>query len=75
MVCNKISSAIKWLDELINYINKTKSSDLIKSNPYIKWHAVKLISSAAESIITKTSINSKIVDLDENQSDLDKKTS
>jgi hypothetical protein len=74
MVCNKISNAIIWLNELKEYINKvSKSSDLLKSNSVQKWHAVKLIPSAAEGLIITTSINSKIVELNKNQSDLDKK--
>jgi hypothetical protein len=74
MVCNKISNAIIWLDGLKEYINKvSKSSDLLKSNQYKKWHAVKLIPSAAEGLIITTIINMKVVELDKTQSDLDKK--
>ncbi|MGB9202136.1 hypothetical protein [Methanobacterium sp.] len=74
MVCNKISNAIIWLNELKEYINKdSKSSDLLKSNQYKRWHAVKLIPSAAEGLIITTTINRKIVELDKAYSDLDKK--
>lgn len=76
MVCNKISNAIIWLNDLKEYINiVSKSSDLLKSNQYKKWHAFKLIPSAASAagLIITTSINSKIVELNKNQSDLDKK--
>jgi hypothetical protein len=74
IVCNKISNAIIWLDELKEYINRvSKSSDLLKSKQYKKWHAVKLIPSAAEGIIITSTINRKIVELDKPQSDLDKK--
>ncbi|MGB7967985.1 MAG: hypothetical protein WCF28_00280 [Methanobacterium sp.] len=74
MVCNKISNAIIWLNELKEYINKdSKSSDLLKSNQYKRWHAVKLIPSAAEGLIITTTINRKIVELDKAYYDLDKK--
>jgi hypothetical protein len=74
MVCNKISNAIIWLNELKEYINKvSKSSDLLKSNQYKRWHAVKLIPSAAEGLIITTTINRKIAELDKSRSDSDKK--
>ena len=74
MVCNKISNAIMWLDELKEYINKvSKSSDLLKSNQYKRWHAVKLIPSAAEGLIITTTINRKIAELDKSRPDSDKK--
>ncbi len=70
MINNKILCAIKWLTELKNYINTvTKTSELLKSNQYKRWHAVKLIPSAAEGIVITTSINRKINDLDKTQVD------
>ena len=64
MVNNKISSAIKWLDDLKEYINKvSKKSELLKPEQYKKWHAVKLIPSAAEGMVITSSIKRKINDL------------
>ena len=74
MVCNIISNAIIWLNKLKDRINKVSQSfDLLKSSQYKKWHAVKLIPSGAEGLIITTSINGKIVELNKNQSNLDKK--
>jgi hypothetical protein len=73
MVCNKISNAKMWLDELKEYINVSRSSDLLESNQYKRWHAVKLIPSAAEGLIITTTINNRILELNKAQSDLDKK--
>ena len=74
MVCNKISNSIIWLEELKEYIIKvSRSSDLLKSNQYKRWHAVKLIPSAAEGLLITTTINRNIVELNKTQSDLDKK--
>ena len=73
MVNNNIICAINWLTELKNYINTvSKTSELLKSNQYKRWHAVKLIPSAAEGIVITTSINRKINELDKNQRDTDK---
>jgi hypothetical protein len=73
MIYTKISSAIKWLNELKEYISKvSETSELLKSNQYKRWHAIKLIPSAAEGIIITSSINRKIADPDNKQSDLDK---
>ena len=59
MICNKISNAIKWLNELKDKIKSLKQSELLKSNQYKRWHAVKLIPSAAEGItITQLTENS-----------------
>jgi hypothetical protein len=60
MVYTKISSAIKWLNELKEYISKvSETSELLKSNQYKRWHAIKLIPSAAEGIIITSSITGK----------------
>ena len=68
MVNNNIICAINWLTELKNYINTvSKTSELLKSNQYKRWHAVKLIPSAAEGIVITTSINRKINELDKNR--------
>ena len=73
MINNKIICAIKWLNELKDYINTvSKTSELLKSSQYKRWHAVKLIPSAAEGIVITTSINRKINDLDKNRIDTDK---
>ncbi len=70
MVCNKISNAIIWLDELKEYINKvSKSSEILKPNQYKRWHAVKLIPSAAEGIVITTIIDRKIIEIDNSHSD------
>ncbi len=51
MINNKISASIKWLNELKDNITSvTNKSELLESNQYKKWHAVKLIPSAAEGI-------------------------
>ena len=73
MIYNKISSALKWLNELKEHIsNVSETSELLKSDQYRRWHAIKLIPSAAEGIIITSSINRKIADQSKIQSDLDK---
>jgi hypothetical protein len=67
MIYIKISSSIKWLEELKEYINNvSNTSELLKSDQYKRWHAVKLIPSAAEGIVITTSIKRKINDIDKN---------
>lgn len=67
MIYNKISSSIKWLEELKEYINNVSNTpELLKTDQYKRWHAVKLIPSAAEGIVITTSINRKIKDIDKN---------
>ena len=68
MIYEKISNAIKWLKELKNEIQRANNkSDLLNFKEYKKWHAVKLIPSAAEGIIINSSINRKIADIINNK--------
>jgi len=61
LVYDKISSSIKWLNRLKdNIISVTNKSELLELHQYKKWHAVKLIPSAAEGIIISSLINRKI---------------
>ena len=73
MIFNKIYSSIKWLEGIKEYINNvSNTSELLKSDQYKRWHAVKLIPSAAEGIIITSSINKKILDINNNQVTIDK---
>ena len=60
LVYDKISSTIKWLNRLKdNIISVTNKSELLELHQYKKWHAVKLIPSAAEGIIISSLIIEK----------------
>ena len=60
LVYDKISSSIKWLNRLKdNIISVTNKSELLELHQYKKWHAVKLIPSAAEGIIISSLIIEK----------------
>jgi hypothetical protein len=73
IIFNKIYSSIKWLEELKVYINNvSNTSELLKSDQYKRWHAIKLIPSAAEGLIITSSINIRILDINNNQVTIDK---
>jgi hypothetical protein len=64
MIYEKISNAIKWLKKLKNEIRyDNNKSELLNFKQYKKWHAVKLIPSAAEGVVITSSINRKIADI------------
>jgi hypothetical protein len=73
IIFNKIYSSIKWLEELKVYINNvSNTSELLKSDQYKRWHAIKLIPSAAEGLIITSSINTRILEINNNQLTIDK---
>jgi hypothetical protein len=60
-IYDKISTSIKWLNELKDKITSvTNRSELLEPNQYKKWHAVKLIPSAAEGIAISLLISREI---------------
>ncbi len=62
LIDEKISSSIKWLIRLIDNISSINNkSELLELPQYKKWHAAKLIPSAAEGITITSLINRKIV--------------
>jgi hypothetical protein len=68
MIYEKISNATKWLKELKNEIKHVNNeTDLLNFKQYKKWHAVKLIPSAAEGIVITSSINWKIANIINNK--------
>jgi hypothetical protein len=61
MIYDKIFTSIKWLNELKDKITSiTNRSELLEPNQYKKWHAVKLIPSAAEGIAISLLISREI---------------
>ena len=60
-ICEKISRALYWLEELKEcIINIKNNSKFLEVNQYKKWHAVKLIPSAAEGIIITSLIKGQL---------------
>jgi len=65
-IYDKISTSINWLNELKDKITSmTYRSELLKSNQYKKWHAVKLIPSAAEGVAISSLISREIADIND----------
>lgn len=61
MINVKILSSLKWLEKLKEDIKSvTNKSELLEVGQYKKWHAVKLLPSAAEGIIITSLIKRKI---------------
>jgi hypothetical protein len=71
MLMDKISKGLNWLKALKNEIKSTDSNqDLQAVISYKKWHAVKLIPSAAEGYAIANAINIKINQLNIIQNNL-----
>ena len=70
MINNKISASIEWLNELKDKITSLNNrTELLETDQYKKWHAVKLIPSASEGITISFLINSEIAFInDKNES-------
>jgi hypothetical protein len=60
IICEKISRALYWLEELKECILIKNNSKFLEVNQYKKWHAVKLIPSAAEGIIITSLIKGQL---------------
>jgi hypothetical protein len=61
IISDKISSALYWLEKLKKDIkNVNNKSEIIKKHQYKKWHAVKLLPSAAEGLMIITRIEEQI---------------
>jgi len=74
LIDDKISNSIKWLNRLKdNIISVNNKSKLLELRQYKKWHAVKLIPSAAEGISITSLINRKIVYISDTKEFPDKK--
>ncbi len=74
LIDKKIFSSIKWLNRLKdNIISATNKSELLELQQYKKWHAVKLIPSAAEGITISLLINRKIAHISDTKEFPDKK--
>lgn len=72
-IYDRISTAIKWLNELKDKITSvTDRSELLEPNQYKKWHAVKLIPSAAEGIAISLLINREIACINDKSESSDK---
>jgi hypothetical protein len=70
---DRISTAIKWLNELKDKITSvTNRSELLEPNQYKKWHAVKLIPSAAEGIAISLLIDREIACINDKSESSDK---
>jgi hypothetical protein len=68
----KISTSIEWLNELKeNVINVSNTSKLLETFQYKKWHAVKMIPSAAEGLLITFLISRKIADIHKNDVSVD----
>jgi len=58
---DRISHGLKWLEILKNSIKKAKdNAEFLRAVPYKKWHAVKLIPSAAEGYAINASLKRDI---------------
>jgi hypothetical protein len=72
-IYDRISTAIKWLNELKDKITSvTNRSELLEPNQYKKWHAVKLIPSAAEGIAISLLIDREIACINDKSESSDK---
>jgi hypothetical protein len=61
IISDKISSSLYWLEKLKKDIkNVNNKSEIIKKHQYKKWHAVKLLPSAAEGLMIITRIEEQI---------------
>lgn len=68
IISDKISSALYWLEKLKNDIKKVNNgSEILKKHQYKKWHAVKLLPSAAEGLMIMTRIEKQINKIDSNE--------
>jgi hypothetical protein len=64
MIDKKISISIHWLEKLKKDINNVQSySEFLDVQKYKKWHAIKLVPSAAEGILLTSIIKLKIKEL------------
>ena len=73
MIYNKISASIKWLNEIKDKITSLNNrSELLEPDQYKKWHAVKLIPSAAEGIAISFLINREIACIKDKSESSDK---
>jgi hypothetical protein len=68
IILGKVSNAINWLEKVKEDIgNVNYGSELIKNYQYKKWHAIKLLPSAAEGIMIIYMIEKQLYKIDSNE--------
>jgi hypothetical protein len=74
MIDDKITSSLKWLEKLKEHVMRvTNISEPLKIGQYKKWHAIKLLPSAAEGIVITSLIKEKIDNFSVNSNEINHK--